>query len=154
MFKAKDIMSTPPISISGEKTLKEAIELLAEKQISGFPVVDERNKVIGIISDTDIIRYSQKLSIVTHTSLSGWVSPYIDVDDLASMRKGYDLFGKTKVKEIMTKKVFSVHEDADAPDVAKLMNRRNINRIPVVNNDGSLVGIVTRADMVQCMAKF
>lgn len=154
MFKAKDIMSTPPISISGEKTLKEAIELLAEKQISGFPVVDEKNKVIGIISDTDIIRYSQKLSIVTHTSLSGWVSPYIDVDDLASMRKGYDLFGKTKVKEIMTKKVFSVHEDADAPDVAKLMNRRNINRIPVVNNDGSLVGIVTRADMVQCMAKF
>ncbi len=154
MFKAKDIMSTPPISISGEETLKEAIELLAEKQISGFPVVDEKNKVIGIISDTDIIRYSQKLSIVTHTSLSGWVSPYIDVDDLASMRKGYDLFGKTKVKEIMTKKVFSVHEDADAPDVAKLMNRRNINRIPVVNNDGSLVGIVTRADMVQCMAKF
>ncbi len=154
MFKAKDIMSTPPISISGEQTLKEAIELLAEKQISGFPVVDEQNKVIGIISDTDIIRYSQKLSIVTHTNLSGWVSPYIDVDDLASMRKGYDLFGKTKVKEIMTKKVFSVHEDADAPDVAKLMNRRNINRIPVVNSEGILVGIVTRADMVQCMAKF
>ncbi len=154
MYKAKDIMSSPAISISGEKTLKEAIEILAEKQISGFPVVDDQNKVVGIISDTDIIRYSQKLSIVTHTSLSGWVSPYSDIGDLASMRKGYDLLGKTQVKEVMTQKVHSVNEDADAPDVAKLMSRRNINRIPVVNNDGKLVGIVTRADMVQCMAKF
>ncbi len=154
MFKAKDIMSAPAISISGEKTLQEAIEMLAEKRISGFPVVDNLGKIIGIISDTDIIRYSQKLNIVPHTSLSGWISPYADIGDLASMKKGYDLFGKTTVKEVMTKKVYSVHEDADAPDVAKLMSRRNINRIPVVDNDGKLVGIVTRADMVQCMAKF
>ncbi len=153
MFKAKDIMSTPAISISGEKTLQEAIELLAEKKISGFPVIDDQGKVIGIISDTDIISYSQKLNVIPHTSLSGWISPYSNVDDLATMRKGFDLLGKTMVKDVMTKKVHSVNQEAEATDVAKLMSRRNINRIPVVNNDGKLVGIVTRADMVQCMAK-
>lgn len=154
MFKAKDIMSTPAVSISGEQTLKEAIDLLAEKRISGFPVVDEQDQVIGIISDTDIIRYSQKISVVPHTTLSGWISPYANVEDLASMKKGYDLLGKTRVKEIMTKKVHTVTEDTEAPDVAKLMSKRNVNRIPVVDSTGKLTGIVTRADMVQCMAKY
>ncbi|MGM0651480.1 MAG: CBS domain-containing protein [Bacillota bacterium] len=154
MFKAKDIMSTPAISISGEKTLKEAIDLLAEKKISGFPVVNEQNQIIGIISDTDIIAYSQKFTVVPHTTLSGWISPYASVEDLASMKKGYDLLGKTKVKEIMTKKVYTVAEETEAPDIAKLMSKRNINRIPVVNSEGKLTGIVTRANIIQCMAKY
>ncbi len=154
MYKAKDIMSAPAVSVDGEETLREAIETLAEKKISGLPVVDDQNNVIGIISDTDIIRYSQKLNVVPHATLSGWVSPYTDIEDLASMRKGYELLGTTRIKNIMTKKVHTTHEDTDAGEVARLMSKRNINRVPVVDSEGKLVGIVTRADMVQCMAKF
>ncbi len=153
MQTAKEIMSAPPISVHQDKTLQDAIELLAKHRISGLPVVDSQGKIAGIISDTDILRYSEKIKVVPTTNLSGWISPYTDVSNLATMQKGMETLHQTRVKEVMTKKVHTVNEEAEATDVARLMNRRNINRIPVVDDDNKLVGIVTRADMVQCMAK-
>lgn len=153
MQKAKEIMSAPPISVHKDKTVQEAIELLAKNRISGLPVVDSEGKIAGIISDTDILRYSEKIKVVPTTNLSGWISPYTDVSTLATMQKGMETLHHTRVKEVMTKKVYTVNEEAEATDIARLMNRRNINRIPVVDDDNKLVGIVTRADMVQCMAK-
>ncbi len=152
MDKAKDIMSSPAVSVKEDQTLKETIKLLAEHRISGLPVVDDAGKVAGIISDTDIISYSQKINVVPTTNLSGWISPYTDVSELATMRSGMETLHETTVGEVMTKKVYTISEDADAGEVARLMSRRKINRVPVVNNKGELVGIVTRADMVQCMA--
>ncbi len=153
MYKAKDIMSAPVITVHEGETLQGALQTMAKNRFSGIPVVNDEGKVVGIISDTDIIKYSQTISVIPHTNLSGWISPYADISDLASMRKGHDLLNKTKVRQVMTKKVYTVHEDVDAVEVAKLMNRRNINRVPVVDSADKLVGIVTRADMVQCMAK-
>ncbi len=153
MQKAKDIMSSPPINIREDQTLQDAIKLLAEHRFSGVPVVNSAGKIMGIISDTDIIRYSEKVKVVPNTNLSGWISPYADVSTLATMRKGMDTLHQTRVSDVMTKKVYVVNEEAEASDIARLMNRRNINRIPVVNSDNELVGIVTRADMVQCMAQ-
>jgi len=153
MYKAKEIMSAPAISVNENQTLQEVLELLAKHRFSGVPVVDAENKVIGVISDTDIIRYSHQINVIPLSNLSGWISPYADISDLASIRKGYELLTKTKTSQVMTKKVYTVNEDAEANEVAQLMNRRKINRVPVVNSEGKLVGIITRADMVQCMAK-
>lgn len=152
MQKAKDIMSSPAISIDINHTVKKVLDLLASRSISGVPVVDDENRVIGIISDTDIIKYAHKNSVVTHVNLSGWVSPYADVNELASVKKGFDQLATMKIGNVMTKKVYTVNQDLDAGEVAKLMNKRNINRIPVVDDAGKLVGIVTRSDIVQCMA--
>jgi CBS domain-containing protein len=153
MYKAKDIMSSPAISITENHTLQEVLDLMAKNNFSGLPVVDTDNKIIGIISNTDIIRYSQQSSVIPLSNLSGWISPYADISDLASVRKGFDMLGKTKTAQVMTKKVYTVTGDTDAKEIALLMNRRQINRVPVVDNDGKLIGIVTRGDMVQCMAK-
>jgi len=153
MYTAKDIMNSPVVSIGGGRTLQETIELLAEHRISGMPVTDAEDKVLGIISDTDIIRYSQTINIVPKTNLSGWISPYADVSELTSMQKGMDNLRHTTVGEVMTKKVYTVTEDANVNDVAQLMSRRKINRVPVVDRSGKLVGIITRADMVHCLAK-
>jgi CBS domain-containing protein len=153
MYKAKEIMSAPAISVNENQTLQEVLELLAKHRFSGAPVVDAENRVIGVISDTDIIRYSHQINVIPLSNLSGWISPYADISDLASIRKGYELLTKTKTSQVMTKKVYTVNEDAEANEVAQLMNRRKINRVPVVNSEGKLVGIITRADMVQCMAK-
>ena len=152
MQTAKEIMSKPALSARETDTVKAVLELLAEKRISGVPVVDEDGKVIGVISDTDIIRYAHQISVVPLSNLSGWISPYVEISDLASMRKGFDLLHRTDVSQIMTKKVYTVHEDDPANEVAELMNRRKINRVPVVDSEDKLKGIVTRSDMVQCMA--
>ncbi len=152
MQTAKEIMSSPPVSIHKDKTLKDTTELLAKHRFSGVPVVDSEEKLVGIISDADILRYSQKINVVPKVNLSGWISPYANVSDLASIQKGIETLHQTRVSEVMTRKVYTVNEEAEAADIARLMNRRNINRIPVVNSEKKLVGIVTRADMVQCMA--
>lgn len=150
---ARDIMNTPVISISADQSIKEVIDLLTANKFSGVPVVDSSNKVVGVISDTDIVRYSHQLSVIPFTDLSGWISPYADISDLASLRKGIDLLATTKVAQVMTKKVFTAGEDTEVSEIAKLMSRRKINRVPIVNQDGELVGIVTRADLVSNMAK-
>ncbi len=152
MQTAKEIMTRPALSVRETGTVKEVLELLAEKKISGVPVVGEDEKIIGIISDTDIIRYAHQISVVPLSNLSGWISPYADISDLARVRTGFDLLHRTNVKQIMTKKVFSIRGDAPASEVAELMNRRKINRVPVVDTEGRLVGIITRSDVVQCMA--
>ncbi len=153
MHTVKDIMSSPAISVNEEQPLQDVLELLAKHRFSGVPVVDADNKVIGVISDTDIIRYSQTINIIPLSNLSGWISPYADISDLASVRKGLELLHKTKIGQVMTKKVYTIGEDATGSDVAQIMNRRKINRVPVVDNNEKLVGIVTRSDMVQCMVK-
>ena len=153
MQTAKEIMSSPPVSIHEDKTLQDTIELLAKHRFSGVPVVDSEEKLVGIISDADILRYSQKINVVPKTNLSGWISPYADVSELASMQKGIETLHQTRVSEVMTRKVYTVNEEAEATDIARLMNRRNINRVPVVNSEKKRIGIVTRADMVQCMSK-
>lgn len=149
---ARGIMTTSVISANEEQTLKEVIELLAKHKYSGLPVVDSDNRVVGIISETDIVSYSHKVSVIPFADLSGWISPYTDVADMASLRKGVELLTRTKVGQVMTRKVYTVTADTDAHDVAVLMSRRNINRVPVVDKDGKLLGIVTRADMVRKLA--
>ncbi len=150
---ARDIMNAPVISISKDQSIKELIDLLAANRFSGVPVVDSSNKVVGIISDTDIVRYSHQVSVIPFTDLSGWISPYADISDLASLRKGIDLLATTKVAQVMTKKVFTTGEDTDVVEIAKLMSRRKINRVPIVDQDEKLIGIITRADLVNNMAK-
>lgn len=152
MTLAKDIMSSPAISIREDQSVKEALDLLARHKISGLPVVDDDGKIVGIISNTDVIRYSQQKNVISQHSASFWVSPYTDMDDIASIRKGFEMLHRTRVDQLMTRKVYSTSEETSATDVAKLMNRRNVNRIPVVDASKKLVGIITRADMVKCMA--
>lgn len=152
MQKASDIMTTPVISIKAEQTLQDAIGLLAKNKLSGLPVVDEENMVIGIISDTDIIGYSQRLKVMPLTNLSGWISPHTEITELATMRKGFENLNYTRVGDIMTKKVHMAREDEPVNNVAGLMSRRRINRVPIIDAEGKLKGIITRADIVRCMA--
>ncbi len=149
---ARDIMNTPVISVNDESSLQDVIELLSKHNFSGVPVVNDKNIVVGVLSDTDIVRYSHQISIVPFADLSGWISPYAEISDLASLRKNIELLSKTKVAQVMTKKLFTATADTEITEVAKIMSRRRINRVPIVDEDGKLLGIVTRADIVRNMA--
>ncbi len=152
MFLAKDIMTESAFSVKKNSNVKAALDLLAENNISGLPVVDDAGKVVGIISGSDILRYSQQKNVVPKTSSSFWVSPYTETDDIASIRDGFEILHRTSVDHVMTKKAYTVKEDTPVSDIAKLMISRSINRVPVVDSDGKLVGIISRADLVKFMA--
>lgn len=152
MQTAKEIMTAPALSVRQEQSIKEVLELLAEKRISGLPVTSKEGKIIGIISDTDIIRYAHSINVIALSNLSGWVSPYANITDLADIRKGFKMLHTTLVSQVMTKKVHFAKEDDPVTEVARLMNKRKINRVPIVDKNEKLVGIIARSDMVQCMA--
>jgi len=152
MFLAKDIMTVPTISVSKNNNVKVALDLLAEHNISGLPIVDDEGKVAGIISGSDILLYSQQKNVVPKTTTSFWVSPYTQSDDIAVIRDGFENLHRTAIEQVMTKKVFTVKGDTPVSDVAKLMISRNINRVPVVDDAGKLLGIISRADLVRFMA--
>lgn len=150
---AGEIMTTQVISIGPDESIENAVKLLAEYNISGLPVVDENRKVIGIISSSDIVKFSGSLHIVSLIGSSGWVSPYTDVSARATYSKGHQLLASKKVRDIMTKKVISVQETASAEEVAHILTKRRINRLPVTDANGTLVGIITRSDLIAALTR-
>jgi CBS domain-containing protein len=152
MFLARDIMTASTISIKKDDNVKAALDLLAKHNISGLPVVDEGHRVVGIISGSDILRYSQHKKVIPKSSSSFWVSPYTETEDIAMVRSGFEILHRTVISDVMTSKVFTVHEDAPISEVAKLMINRTINRVPVLDLEGKLIGIISRADIVKFMA--
>ncbi|HHW55032.1 MAG: CBS domain-containing protein [bacterium] len=152
-FVAREIMTAPVITVGPEAKLAEAVKVMAEKNISGLPVVDEDNRVIGIISEADIVDYAGKTQAVRLFGSSGWISPYDDRIGSTSYRKGFELLANTPVEKVMARKVTTVKEDTPGLEVARVMNRKKINRVPVVDASGRLVGLITRADMVRALAE-
>lgn len=153
MFLAEDIMTSPTITINKDQNVKEALDLLAKKNISGVPVTDEKGKLVGIISGADIMRYSQQKKLVPFSSTSLWVTSLGNTDnDMQMIRSGYENLQRTMIEKIMTKKVYTASKDTPISEVAQIMSKRNINRIPIVESDNQVIGIVTRNDLVKYMA--
>jgi CBS domain-containing protein len=116
-MQAKDIMTRDIISVSPGMTIKSLAMTLIKNQISGAPVTDKSGKIIGVVSEADIVA-----------------------------KKGKD------VKAIMSKKIISVREDTAVEEIAQLMTTHRIKRVPVMR-DRSVVGIVSRADIVSAIAR-
>lgn len=122
---ASDIMTRKVITIHPETSVQEAAQLLDQYRISGLPVIDARDSLIGIITEADII---------------GKVNRYglLDQDGL-------------RVADIMSREVITVDEDTPVGDIATLLTERKIKRVPVVRQ-GRVVGIVSRGDIVHAVA--
>ncbi len=152
--KASNIMNTSVISISPQATLKEVVEILADNKISGLPVVDSANKVVGVITETDIVDFATKLHVVPLIGTSGWISPYLDVTEMTKFKRGFTLLANTKVEKVMSRKPITVSEDLQIHEIANLMKKKSVNRILVVDNEGKIVGIIARADLVNFLAEW
>src|SRR5919106_597465 len=113
---AKEIMTKDIITVAPELTVRKLAMTLVKNQISGAPVAAKNGKIVGIVSEADIVA-----------------------------KKGKD------VKAIMSKKVISVAEDTPVEEIAQLMTKHKIKRLPVMNG-GKVVGIVSRADIVNAIA--
>lgn len=145
----KEIMNRDVITVTEENTVEDVIKLLLEHNISGVPVINEEKKVVGIVTEGDIIFRSKKLQIPTYFTI---LDSYIFLESTKNFKNDLKKMVAYKVTDVMTKKVFTVEQEASIEDIATLMTTKKINRIPIVDK-GVLVGIVSRRDIIKAYAK-
>lgn len=149
-MKVRDIMTTDVVTARRDASVNDIAKLMGERDISGVPVVDESNHVVGIITELDMIVRNTRLELPA----------FIQILDLARIpleRPGHyrdrlrHMLG-TQAADIMTENVVTVSPDAQVEDLAEVMVKRRLNPVPVVENR-ELVGIVSRADFIRMMAR-
>jgi CBS domain-containing protein len=148
-LKVREIMTTDVITVRAETTVGELADILAQNKISGVPVVDGEGRVLGMVSEADIILQDADLHFPYYIQFLE------SVIYLQSVHKFEERFRKafgTKVSEVMSGEVVAVSPETTVREVATLMADRNVNRLPVTENE-KLVGIVTRGDIVRAIAE-
>ncbi|MCX7710266.1 MAG: CBS domain-containing protein [Clostridia bacterium] len=148
-MKAREIMSPEVITIGRETTIEEIAHILSEKNISGVPVVDEGKKVIGMVTQKDLLYKDVEPRFPAVVEILGGL---VFLKGVRHYNEELKKLVATKAEDIMTKNVVTVNGDIQVERVAELMIEKDINRIPVVDQ-GTLVGIISRADIVKYIAK-
>jgi predicted transcriptional regulator len=138
-------MTSEVISVDENATVMAVAKLLAEGGISAVPVVDNNNRVIGMVSEGDLLHRAET---GTERRRSWWLDMVASSNQLAG---DYIKSHSAKIKDVMTRNVLSVTETTPVADIALLLETNRIKRVPVVR-DGKLVGIVSRANLVRALA--
>lgn len=144
-MRAMDIMTSEVITVDENASVMAVAKLLAERGISAVPVVDQDNRVIGMVSEGDLLHRTES---GTERRRSWWLEMMASTNQLAG---DYIKSHSAKVKDLMTLDVISVSDTTPLADIAILLEANRIKRVPVVR-DGKLVGIVSRANLVQALA--
>ncbi len=143
-----EIMTSPPFSVTPDTDLKEAIKILADQKISALPVV-EAGKLVGIISETDLMWQETGVETPPYIMI---LDSLIYLENPARHDKAiHKALGQT-VKEVMSQKPITIKMTETVKHAAILMHEKKIRRLPVLDLDGKLVGIITQGDIIRMMA--
>ncbi|MFZ2100032.1 MAG: CBS domain-containing protein [Oricola sp.] len=140
-MQAKDIMTTTVVTVRPDASIAEIAHLLLERRISAVPVVDSAGRLLGIVSEGDLMRRPES---GTGRHPSWWLSLIASPDERAM---AYVKAHGRHARDAMTRDVISVSEEASLEDVAELLEKHRIKRVPVLR-DSKLCGIVSRADLL------
>ena len=148
-MRAMDVMTTNVITVVPDTSVQALATLLSERGISGVPVVDKDGRLVGIVSEGDLLHRAET---GTERRIQRRRSRWLDTfaADQEAARDYVKAHGRS-VQEIMTREVISVSDTTELADIATLLETKRIRRVPVVR-DGKLVGIVSRANLVRALA--
>lgn len=139
--KALDIMTRKVFSVKRAAPLKEVAELMAKEKISGIPVLEDDSKVAGIISEKDFL---SSMGSGDKTHFMAFVAECLLGNGCAAFPVSFQ-----RAEDIMTSPAIIVREDATVFEISNIFFEKNINRVPVADREGKLLGIVSRADIVR-----
>ena len=143
-MKAADLMTSFVVTVTPDATIEYAAQLMLQYRISGLPVTDSDGAVLGIVTESDLLRRAETGTDKRHAR---WVSLLIGPGRLA---QEYVHTHGRKVGEVMTERVFTVTPETPLADLVALMETKHVKRVPVVDQ-GRLVGIVSRADVMAAL---
>ncbi|MBP7688681.1 MAG: CBS domain-containing protein [Thermoflexales bacterium] len=149
-MKVRDIMTQEVLTVKEDTSVNDVAKLLGQRDISGVPVVDDQHQVIGIITELDLIVRNTRLEMPRFIEVLDWGR--IPLERPSHLRDRLQHMLGTEARDVMTEKVTAIGPDAEVEDLAELMVKQRVNPVPVVDEAGRLIGIVSRADLVDMMA--
>ncbi len=138
-MKVKEIMTRDLTAAEPSMTVRELIELFHRSGLSSVPVVNEEGRILGIISERDIIE----------GALPGYFEVLYGITDMNHLSQKLREIEQDRIEFYMTPEVIKIEEDEDDLTAADLMIRKNVKSLPVVNKDGILVGMLRRIDLLK-----
>jgi len=144
-MKAGDVMTTKLITVTPESSVGDAAKLMLEYRISGLPVVDQQGVLVGMVTEGDFLRRGET---GTQRRRPRWLEFILGPGRLSS--EYVQAYGR-KIADVMTSNPVSITEDVSLENVVDTLERHRVKRLPVMR-DGKLVGIVSRANLVQAFA--
>ena len=145
-MKAKDIMTRDVATVRSDTSVRDIAALMMEKHISGVPVLSDDGTIIGIVSQSDLLHRAE---VGTERKHKWWFRLFADSDAAA---REYAKAHGLRARDIMSRYVISVHQDAELRDVADILDSHRIKRVPVLD-EGRLVGIISRGDLVRALSQ-
>ena len=149
-MRAMDVMTTNVITVGPDTSVQEIAKVLSERGISGVPVVDPDQRLLGIVSEGDLLHRVETGTErrVQRRRRSWWLDTVGSDEELA--RDYVKSHGRT-ARDVMTREVITATDTTELADIANLLETKRIKRVPVIR-DGKLVGIVSRANLVRALA--
>ncbi|HVO93160.1 MAG TPA: CBS domain-containing protein [Terriglobales bacterium] len=144
-MKARDVMVAPVVTVKPSDSVMDVAKIFLERRISAVPVVEESGKIVGIISEGDLMHRSEA---GTERRRPWWLRVFVGEETLAV---DYVKAHARKVADVMTRDVVTATPDTPLHEIASLLEKHSIKRVPIVSN-GQLVGIVSRANLIQAVA--
>lgn len=144
-MRARDIMTTELVTVAPSTSVSALAQLLVERKISAAPVVDD-GKLVGLVSEGDLLHREE---VGTEEQPSWWRELFRSTEDRA---KAYLKAHGQKAADVMTTSLMTVGPDAEVGEIAEVMERHHVKRVPVVDQ-GRLMGIVSRADLLRLLVK-
>ncbi len=144
-MQASDIMTTDVVTVSKDAVIRDVAKMMFERQISAMPVVDSGGKLVGIISEGDLLRRAE---LKTERQRPWWLEVLAGNAELA--KEFVHAHGR-KAADVMTRDVVTAAPDTPLAEIADLLEQKHIKRVPIVSK-GELVGIVSRANLLHALA--
>lgn len=141
-------MQTKVITIEPEKSIIDAAKLMLEKNINGLPVIDKENKVIGIITQSDLILTQKKFNLPSFFTL---LDSFIPLTSLNKLEEEIKKMSAATVKEAMTQDPYCLSPTDTIEDIAQVMAEKKFHTLPVVDEKKKLLGIVGKADILKAL---
>lgn len=141
-MRVRDVMTKDVIGIGPEAALKEAARRMITASVSGLVVADDQGSLVGVISEADFVKTEAGRRADTRAGLLRWLFPAKTFPD-----------SEQRVGDVMTTDPVTIGPDADHAEAARLMGKARVKRLPVVDHDGKLVGIISRSDILRVFAR-
>ncbi|MGL4737768.1 MAG: CBS domain-containing protein, partial [Cellulosilyticaceae bacterium] len=144
-MRAHDLMQRNVIYVHEEDLLEDVIRVLRTNRVGGVPVVDHEKRLVGIVTERDLVVKDSRMHIPSYIAFSRSI---LSIEEIGCKEEYFKCMIRKKAKEIMSTPVYAVHQRASLSEVASMMVNRHINRVPVVDHNNQLVGIIGRSDLL------